>query len=208
MANKLYDETDIQNIANAIRNKNGSQATYTVSQMASAIENIPSGGGENPLDYFTELSNGGGSVSTLFAPKLIKKIPDNIQVSSSATGLQACFRYCSNLVEVGAIDTTGITNMNQMFNGCSSLITVPVFNTASVNTETSGIYAGFDNMFQNCTSLSNDSLNNILKMMANATSYQGTKTLAQIGLTSAQATTCQGLSNYADFVAAGWTTGY
>lgn len=144
----------------------------------------------------------------MFAPKLIKKIPDNIQVSSSATGLQACFRYCSNLVEVGAIDTTGITNMNQMFNGCSSLTTVPILNTASVNISAQTGASGLDNMFNGCTSLSNTSLNNILKMCINATSYQGTKTLATLGLTSAQATTCQDLSNYADFVAAGWSTGY
>ncbi len=37
MSKKLYPETDIQNIANAIRNLNGSSDTYTVGQMASAI---------------------------------------------------------------------------------------------------------------------------------------------------------------------------
>lgn len=166
------------------------------------------GSGENPLDYFTSLRNGTTSTSNLAAPKLIKKIPDNMPIGSSVTTLNSCFQYCSELVEVGTIDTTGITNMNSMFRGCSSLITVPVFNTASVNLNSSGTYTGLNNMFKDCTSLSNDSLNNILKMMSNATSYQGTKTLAEIGLTSAQATTCQGLSNYADFIAAGWTTGY
>lgn len=45
MALKLYSDTDIQNIANAIRTKNGSSDTYKVSEMASAIQNIPSGGG-------------------------------------------------------------------------------------------------------------------------------------------------------------------
>lgn len=46
MAKKLYPETDIQAIADAIRGKNGSSDTYTVGQMASAIQAIPSGGGE------------------------------------------------------------------------------------------------------------------------------------------------------------------
>lgn len=41
MSNKLYEENNIQAIANAIRAKNGSSDTYTVSQMASAIRNIP-----------------------------------------------------------------------------------------------------------------------------------------------------------------------
>ena len=45
MANKLYNESDIQAIANAIRSKNGSSDTYTVSDMATAISNIPTGGG-------------------------------------------------------------------------------------------------------------------------------------------------------------------
>ena len=37
MANKLYEENDIAAIATAIRAKNGSSNTYTVSQMAPAI---------------------------------------------------------------------------------------------------------------------------------------------------------------------------
>ena len=44
MANKLYEESEIQNIANAIRSKNGLSETYTVSQMASAILNIHTSG--------------------------------------------------------------------------------------------------------------------------------------------------------------------
>ena len=46
MANKLYEENDIAAIATAIRAKNGSSNTYTVSQMAPAISSIPSGGGD------------------------------------------------------------------------------------------------------------------------------------------------------------------
>lgn len=41
---KLYSDSDIQDIADAIRSKNGSSDTYKVSQMATAISNIPSGG--------------------------------------------------------------------------------------------------------------------------------------------------------------------
>lgn len=37
---------------------------------------------------------------------------------------------------------------------------------------------------------------------------QEQKILAYIGLSSAQATTCQTLSNWDAFVAAGWSTGY
>lgn len=38
--NKLYEETDIQNIANAIREKAGTTDTFKVSEMADAISEI------------------------------------------------------------------------------------------------------------------------------------------------------------------------
>lgn len=43
MSNKLYEENDIQNIANAIRAKNGSTDKYTVSQMSDAVLKISGG---------------------------------------------------------------------------------------------------------------------------------------------------------------------
>lgn len=43
--NKLYEETDIQNIANAIREKTKSTGTYKVSEMANAISNIKTNNG-------------------------------------------------------------------------------------------------------------------------------------------------------------------
>ena len=44
MANVLVQEYSLQSIADAIRSKNGTQNTYKPSQMADAIESIPSGG--------------------------------------------------------------------------------------------------------------------------------------------------------------------
>ena len=43
MANKLYNDTSIKAIANAIRAKNGKTDTYTVAEMAEAINDIPAG---------------------------------------------------------------------------------------------------------------------------------------------------------------------
>ena len=43
MSNKLYEENDVQAIANAIRTKNGSSDTYMVSEMAQAVLDIPQG---------------------------------------------------------------------------------------------------------------------------------------------------------------------
>ena len=41
--NKLYEEAHIQDIARAIREKNGSSDTYTVSQMGNAVREIQAG---------------------------------------------------------------------------------------------------------------------------------------------------------------------
>lgn len=43
MSKKLYEESSIQDIANAIRSKNGSTSTYKVSEMAAAINDISVG---------------------------------------------------------------------------------------------------------------------------------------------------------------------
>ena len=46
MANKLYEESSVQDIANAIRQKNGLSTTYKISEMAAAILALPTGSGE------------------------------------------------------------------------------------------------------------------------------------------------------------------
>ena len=87
-----------------------------------------------------------------------------------------------------------------MFKNCSKLTTIPLLDTNKVTY--------MQNMFFGCTNLTDESLNNILAMCTNATSYTNTKTLKYIGLTSDQANRCKILSNYSAFTSAGWTTGY
>lgn len=43
MANKLYEENSVQNIANAIREQNGETTTYTIDEMAQAILDLSTG---------------------------------------------------------------------------------------------------------------------------------------------------------------------
>ena len=111
---------------------------------------------------------------------------------------------CTKITSFPQLNTGKVTNMNSMFYNCRNLVTVPVLDTSRVTG------SGMTNMFKTCNSLSNDSLNNILTMCANAVliTTASYKTLKNIGLSSAQATTCQGLSNYSAFTDAGWTTGY
>lgn len=110
------------------------------------------------------------------------------------------FSGYTNLTTIPLLNTSSVTTMYSMFNGCTNLTTIPELDTSNVII--------MQNTFNYCPNLSDESLNNILAMCTNATSYTRTKTLKYIGLTSAQATKCQSLSNYSAFTSAGWTTGY
>ena len=120
--------------------------------------------------------------------------------TSNVTNMGGMFIQCYVLTSVPQLNTSNVTDMGEMFEQCSGLITVPQLDTSNVT----NMY----HMFSECSSLSNESLNNILMMCKNATKITSNKTLAYIGLTQEQATTCQSLSNYSAFTAAGWTTGY
>ena len=97
MANKLYSETAIQDIATAIREKNGSSDTYTVSQMGAAIRGIPSGGGSGGG---AELNIAYGDTAPTDTSKLWVKTtePSGVKVSGNV-------EYGDEtLNEIGAID--------------------------------------------------------------------------------------------------------
>ena len=56
MANKLYEESHIQAIADAIREKNGTSDSYLVSEMGDAIRAIQGSGSSNTEDNFDDLT--------------------------------------------------------------------------------------------------------------------------------------------------------
>lgn len=144
--------------------------------------------------------------------------------TSNVTSFAQCFQGCTSLKNVPLLNTSNVTNMGQTFQNCSQLEGLPLLDTSSVTTMMNMVAScaklknipvfntskvtNFSNAFQYCSKLTNESLNNVIEMCIGATSYTGTKTLAKLGITSAQATICQGLSNYQAFTAAGWTTGY
>ena len=110
------------------------------------------------------------------------------------------FQGCTNLKKVVSLNTAGVTFAYGMFRHCQSLVDIPILDMSASNE--------MGNMFQNCSSLSNESLNNILAMCIGTVAYTGVKTLRYLGLSQAQAETCMTLSNYQAFLDAGWTTGY
>lgn len=131
---------------------------------------------------------------------LLKEIP--LLNTSKSTNTNSMFSNCRNLLSVPQLDIGKVTNASSMFYGCYKLQTVPELNPTSVTNMSS--------MFNNCRALTDTSLDNILKTCINATSYTGTKTLVQIGITQYyySASRIQALPHYQDFLDAGWTTGY
>ena len=141
-----------------------------------------------------------GSLANAFSGyNKLKKI-GVLSNTNNATSAYKMFENCYLLEAITVFNTSNITSMESMCNQCAGLVDVPVFNTSKVQT--------LKNAFLLCSSLSNDSLNNILAMCIGAIRYTETKTLSAIGLSQTQATTCQSLSNWDAFVAAGWSTGY
>lgn len=116
------------------------------------------------------------------------------------------FQGCPFLETAPSYDLSKARYCSYMFASCSALENVPVYNLSTSNFNNSG----HQNMFQYCTALTDESLNNIMASLMTIRITLGTvsKTLKYVGLTSDQATRCQNLSNYQAFTEAGWTTGY
>lgn len=113
------------------------------------------------------------------------------------------FASCHNLISVNKIEGA-LQSCVRMFANCEKLVTIPELDCSNLNSN-----VAMQDMFDKCPMLSNESLNNILNTCAKSSITKSSyKILKSIGLTSDQATTCEGLSNYQAFLDAGWTTGY
>lgn len=212
----------LTDVADAIREKKGSQETIQASDFDTEIENLPSGGGTDLNDYFTSTISAGTNapiVNTGWYATL-KKIPNLI-----INGTSADYMFCGYITDLPMLDMSNVTSMKNFasdshtttvpqyntskvkdmsysFQNCTSLLNVPLLNTSKVT--------NFRSAFQNCPNLTDQSLDNILQMCINAPSYTSTKTLARLGFTSTNypASRIQALPHYQDFIDAGWTIGY
>ena len=214
----------LTDVADAIREKKGTSETIQASDFDTEIENLPSGGGldwsaigyseepdtgiEEGYEYAMEVKNNWTPAISLLnkfnANEKLKFMP--LVDTSIATNMSQMFRNCHTLSSIPQLNTSNVTNMSSMFGGCESLINVPQLNTSNVTNMSS--------MFSSCVSLSDTSLDNILQMCINATSYTGTKTLKTIGFQYTSMTSkypasrIEALPHYQDFIDAGWTIGY
>lgn len=123
----------------------------------------------------------------------------------NVTNTEYMFQNCSALTTIPLLNTSNSTSMRAMFSGCANLTTIPVLDTSSLT----GTNV-FSVTFQNCNNLTDTSLDNILQMCINATSYRATKTLARLGFNSTNypVSRIEALPHYQDFTTAGWTIGY
>lgn len=233
MAKKLYEESNIQDIADAIREKNGSTGTYTTADMADAISDI-STAFEVPANMsfaysqFITLPN-----NITFEPRtscymmfaycsFLSSTP--LFDTSNVTDMEAMFMWCDGLLTVSSFDTSSVTNMSSTFEDCQAITSVPLFDTSNVTDMSRMFYECYEitaipefdmssvtlmgNMFYECSSLTRDSLQNILKSLITATSYSGTKTLKYIGLDATQTAICAGIPEWSTLTSMGWSDGW
>ncbi len=147
------------NIADAIREKDGSTDKITPANMPQKIKNIPSGSSTNDylqlkvnnhpssgfwfynfstmtdddlVDYLSGVSfaQATNMEYTFYQCSKLTTIP--LIDTSKALAMNFMFYYCKNLVSVPFIETGNVDSMSNMFNYCSNITTVPLFNTSNV----------------------------------------------------------------------------
>lgn len=142
-----------------------------------------------------DTSNASNFANTFEDCNIIENVP-TIDTGASTT-FYRCFHNCFALKTAPAWDLSSATNLTQMFWQDAALENIPVYDLSSAS--------NLQNMYQNTgDNITNDSLNNILASCISATAYTGTKSLAYLGLSNTYDAIIPTLSNYTDFVAAGW----
>jgi len=168
-----------------------------------------------------------GSMASAFADcTRLKRIEDGLD-TSSVTSIAEAFRACSSLEYIRELDLSACTSCYRAFQNCTSLESAPYLNNILQNVDFAQMFwncsslkdlpfirlssaSNLTNMFQGTGSnLDENSRKNLLWMLTGCT-YSRTKTLAHLGFTSSMysAASWQALSNYNDFVSAGWSIGY
>ena len=138
MSKYLVDSTDMTAIANAIRTKDGTQTTMTVSQMPTRISNIPSGG----TDSLESLLN--GTLTSYVVPNSVTSIPayafyqnSTIQSITFPSTLTSIGNYAFSHAALSGslVLPSGLTSIGEdAFGNCYGLTSVTFPNISDWNT--------------------------------------------------------------------------
>ena len=100
MANKLYNDKSVKAIADAIRAKNGTSNSYNISEMSTAITNIPTGGNCYSVDVTFPARLKNGVILTLPSEVLAHKDDANFLMTYQFQG-DTLANYRSYFASVG-----------------------------------------------------------------------------------------------------------
>lgn len=148
--------------------------------------------------------------------------------TSNVRDMSEMFRGCSSLAEAPNFSCSNITSCSSMFQNCSNLISVKMqsignnaykmfaycYELKDLNVKNAGYVTSktsLQSFVQSCLKLTDESLDNILQMCISAINYNGTKTLAYLGIEDTNVypvSRIEALPHYQDFIDAGWTIGY
>lgn len=152
MVKGLISESSLQDIAEAIRKKNGTEDTYKPNEMGQAIRDIPSGGGSATEPYVEETFNGNNLIgANLYGHTAVRnhmfyslsaltslQLPDSLKIINTSA-----FRQNTKL-ELSTLPQNVTDIGTYAFDGDSSITITDIPKSTRV------IGA---NAFRNCTSL-------------------------------------------------------
>lgn len=127
--NKILETKEA--IRTAINNKGGTLTTTdTFASYPTAIDNLPSGGG-NTLKTLLDTTK---STYMLFSEYKGTSVDGLISYSDTenVTKMSFMFSNCQKLTTIPQLDTSNVENMSDMFNNCFKLTTIPQLNTSKV----------------------------------------------------------------------------
>lgn len=183
MAKVLVNDSNLTNIANAIRGKNGETTTYKPSEMAAAITAISGGSGpEIPDsafvisgnciywdyygrfdDFITAYKNKWSSsniknCSSMFEGSQLTEIPFELNFDTNNQSANAMFRGCEKITKIPKLNNLKPNDTSNLFERCERLRTIPNdftnnWNFSYIDNQTSQWNCPQSKMFYNCYSL-------------------------------------------------------
>ena len=178
--NKILETKEA--IRTAINNKGGTLTTTdTFASYPTAIDSLPSGGGDPLKEFLDEtkdasyMFSGYSDYTETTWSKLTYERLQNIlsyNTTSNVTNMSGMFFSCTKLSTIPLIDTSLVTNMSYMFSSCSNLTTIPQLNTSNVT--------NMNSMFSNCSKLTTIPQLNTIKVTNMTSMFNNCSMLASI----------------------------